>query len=126
MVDTAIKAGKRAKRPNYPTDFKKRLAKAACAPDVSVSQLALEHEINVNMLFKWRRQYRAGLFDAQAVEPARLLPVSLLDEHPVATPPSISAAPTGIIEIRLGGASIRIEGHANAATLRVVLQSLRS
>jgi transposase-like protein len=43
MVDTAIKASKRAKRPNYPTDFKKRLAKAACAPDVSVSQLALEH-----------------------------------------------------------------------------------
>jgi transposase len=90
MVDTAVKAGKRAKRLNYPFDFKKRLARAACAPDVSVSQLALDHEINVNMLFKWRRQYRAGLFDV-AVEPARLLRASLVDEHPVATPPSISA-----------------------------------
>lgn len=60
-MDTAVKQGTHKGRPNYPMDFKRRLAIAACAPNVSVSNLALEHEINANMVFKWRRQYRGGM-----------------------------------------------------------------
>ena len=37
-MDTAIKQGTRKGRPNYSKDFKRRLAVAACAPEVSVSQ----------------------------------------------------------------------------------------
>jgi transposase-like protein len=36
----------------------RRLAAAACDPAVSLARLALEHGINANLLFKWRRQYR--------------------------------------------------------------------
>ena len=63
-VDTDAKTGNRKRRPNYPTDFKRRLASKACTPGISVSKLAQQHAINANMLFKWRRELRAGLFES--------------------------------------------------------------
>lgn len=83
-------------RPNHPKELKLRLAKAACEPDVSAGQLALEHGINVSLLFKWRRHYLAGEFDAASVK-SDLLPVAILDEEKslVREPmPVPSAAPT--------------------------------
>ena len=98
---------------------------AACEPAISVSKLALAHQVNANMVFKWRRQYRAGLFGA---EPA-FLPVALV----TATKPASPAAPSlqvvageGSIEIRIADAIVRVHGAVDAKTLRIVLQSLRS
>jgi transposase len=63
----------RKRRPNYPVAFKRQLAEKACGENVSVAQLALEHGLNTNMVFKWRRQLRGGQLDEGAV----LLPVTL-------------------------------------------------
>ena len=124
-MDTDIKRGTRKGRPNYTIDFKRRLATAACEPAISVSKLALAYQVNANMVFKWRRQYRAGLFGA---EPA-FLPVALV----TATKPAAPAAPSpqvvaceGSIEIRIADAVVRVHGAVDAKTLRIVLQSLRS
>ncbi|GGE91353.1 IS66-like element accessory protein TnpA [Massilia psychrophila] len=124
-MDTDIKRGTRKGRPNYTIDFKRRLAMAACEPAISVSKLALAHQVNANMVFKWRRQYRAGLFGA---EPA-FLPVALV----TATKPASPAAPSpqvvaceGSIEIRIADAVVRVHGAVDAKMLRIVLQSLRS
>lgn len=46
--------------PNYPVDFKRQLAALACEAGISVAKLALKHCINANLLFKWRRHYRAA------------------------------------------------------------------
>ena len=118
-LDTVSKPGQRKGRPNYPRDFKKQLAQAACDPNVSVSLLAREHGINANMLFKWRRQYRAGSFGPIEQEPV-FLPVTL-----TADPPKAVAPISGQIEITFAGAIIRIDGCADAATVRAVLQGLR-
>ncbi len=48
--------------PNRAVEFKRGLAAAACKPGISVAKLALEHGVNTNLLFKWRRDYRAGKF----------------------------------------------------------------
>ena len=123
-MDTDIKRGTRKGRPNYSIDFKRRLAMAACEPDISVSKLALAHQVNANMVFKWRRQYRAGLFGA---EPA-FLPVALV----TAPKPADPAAPSpravacgGSIEIRIADAVVHVHGAVDAKVLRTVLQSLR-
>jgi transposase len=50
----------RAGRPNYPVEFKRRLAVESCEPEISVAKPALRNGLNTNMLFKWRREYRAG------------------------------------------------------------------
>ncbi|GAB7549113.1 transposase [Cupriavidus sp. 8B] len=121
-------AGSRKGRPNHSEEFKRRLAAAACEPGISVSKLAREHGINANMLFTWRRRYRAE----QRHETAVLLPVTIEQpgSPPAPTPMSPAAAalePTtsnGAIEIRLGRVVIRIEGAVDATTLRTVLDRL--
>jgi transposase len=113
--------GSRKGRPNYPTDFKLRLAQQACEPGVSVSRLAREHGVNTNMLFKWRRHYRAGLLGSVPASPL-LLPVTIADA------PASSAAhatPPGRIEIVIADAIVRIDGVVDPATVRAVLQGLQ-
>jgi transposase len=119
-LDTVAKPGRRKGRPNYPLEFKKQLAQAACDPNASVSRLALEHGINANMLFKWRRQYRAGLFGPIQQDPI-FFPVSI-----TADVPQVATAVPAQIEITFAGAVIRINGNADAATMRAILQGLRA
>lgn len=111
--------------------MKRRLAALACEPDVSVAKLALTHGINANLLFKWRRQYRAGKFgtvvpegDAGKGPPAvaRLLPVVTTPHADIA---SLDADRLrSCIEIALGGALVRVCGEVSSGALRTVLDCL--
>lgn len=126
-MDTAIKSGTRKGRPNYSIDFKRRLAVAACEPDVSVSKLAMEHEVNANMLFKWRRQYRAGLFEADTGPvflPVAVRATTRNKAAPVAAETSPLKACDGSIEITIGDAVVRVRGEVDANVLRTVIEGL--
>ncbi|WP_338944134.1 transposase [Paraburkholderia sp. 22B1P] len=116
--------------PNHPIEFRRELAKLACEPGVSVARLALEHGLNTNLLFKWRRAYQAGQY-----EPPTLLPVEVAHEErtienvaalPVQSQSKAQLVVTGVIEISIGIARVRIEGTPDAATLRIVLRTLRA
>lgn len=119
---------------NHPLEFKRRLAEAACVPGVSVSKLALEHGLNVNMVFRWRRLYRAGHFDAPEVtNDSLLLPVIVeapAVEGSVDVPPAGNqcaqpdASPTGIIRLQLAKGQVSIEGRVDPEVLRMVVQCL--
>ncbi|RQU48869.1 transposase [Burkholderia cenocepacia] len=50
-------------RPNYAPEYRRQVAVAASEPGISVAKLAQAHGLNPNMVFKWRRQLRAGLFE---------------------------------------------------------------
>lgn len=126
------KPGTRPGRPNYARELRERLAAAACEPGVSVAKLARENGINANMLFSWRRQYRAE----QQAQSAGLIPVVLLSDTPTEVAASSPvepraqdtkpASPVGTIEIRIGRAVVKVDGLVDADTLRIVLGSLRS
>jgi transposase len=121
--------------PNHSIAFKREMAAAACAAGVSVARLALEHRLNANLLFKWRRYYRSGKFGPpdpahlQAAAPAlpvlrkasaaavTLLPVEM------STVEAVSAAAADI-EVMFRSATVRIHGKAEAAMLRVILDIL--
>ncbi len=127
MSTEAPKRTSRKGIPNHPVEFRRKLAKLACEPGVSVARLAMEHGVNTNLLFKWRRALRAGEYD-----PVGLLPVTVEApapqiERPTATvtpTPVIGAAAMGAIEINVGNTRVRIEGSPNQATLRLVLRML--
>lgn len=118
---STAQSSSRKGRPNHPIDFKRRLAQQACEPGISVSRLAREHGINANMLFKWRRHYRAGLLGT-APATSLLLPVTIADAP---APAASHACPPGCIEIAIADAIVRIEGAVDAATVRAVLQGLQ-
>jgi transposase len=76
------------RRPNFPSDFKRRIAERSFDPDVSVSLLARENDINANLVFKWRQAYLRGEYGMPVAysaekEPSEtapsLLPIHILD-----------------------------------------------
>lgn len=131
-MDTAeVVTGGRVGRPNYSVEFKRRLAAEACESGVSVAKLALRYGLNTNMVFKWRRQYRAGEFDTPdsakviAAKPL-FLPVVA---GPVAGKPSLTKAVAqelGYIEIIRGQANVRVCGDVTASALHLVLDCLEA
>ncbi|UXB09943.1 transposase (plasmid) [Aeromonas dhakensis] len=85
-------------RANYSREFKQRLVDAANQPGVSVSKLAREHEVNANLLFKWRRDAKG---EAPALYPIELvLPPSSTElclpppPHPEMLTPETAPEPT--------------------------------
>lgn len=111
MVGEAEKR-KRRRSTNYQLEFKRKLAQQACDESVSVAQLALQHGLNTNMLFRWRRQLRDGLLDTTT----QFLPVTLAAE--LKEPPGVDACGTaGRIEIQLGQARVCIHGAPDPGTL---------
>lgn len=124
-------------RPNHPIEFKRGLAAAACDPEVSVARLALEHGVNTNLLFRWRRQYRMGMFGVP--DPTHLpLPVVT---GPADVPPGVegrvtllpvqmpdaevdAAVAPACIEVEFACATVRITGSPEATTLRMVIDAL--
>jgi transposase len=100
-------------------------------PGASVAEIALEHRLNANLLFKWRRRYLRELAGPRSNAP-KLLPVSIkqVSRAPgsslletVTSGPSRAAA-AGSIEIELLRGRIRLKGAVDADTLRSVLQIL--
>ena len=77
-MDIVVKESNRTGRLNYPRSFKLKVAIAACAPGISVSELALSHQLNANMVFKSRREYLAGLFAGEDDGARTLLPVVVM------------------------------------------------
>ena len=125
-----MKPGNRKGRPNYPIEFKRRLATAACDAGVSVSKLAMANGVNANMLFKWRRELLAGLFDDTPQEVPTLLPVVLAETSVTVVPAmattAVETAVSAPIEIAFADAVVRVSAGADAALLRTIFQSLRT
>ena len=134
LLDTPVR---RKRRPNYSPEFRKQLAQRASEPGVSVSLLAQENDINVNMLFKWRRELRDGRLDG-VIHRQPMLPVTIVDdnpdhlpsEQPTVSPNAVVAQRTAttepsVIEIQIAGAVMRFDGKADLSVVRAVLGMLR-
>jgi transposase len=109
--------------------FKQELVERSLQPGASVSALAQEHGVNVNLLFNWRRLHLHALAvkPAASLHPA-LLPVTVVPELPIAAPPPAAPparAPSGTIEIEIGGARVRVRGNVDDTSLRGILRALR-
>jgi transposase len=100
-------------------------------PGASVAQIALEHRLNANLLFKWRRRYLREFASTRGEAP-KLLPVNVEQVSRAAesrlletvAPVPSRAASSGSIEIELPGGRVRLKGAVDRETLRSVLQIL--
>jgi len=109
--------------------FKRKLLELIEQPGASVAAVALEHGVNANLVFKWRR----AKLDRQ--RPARLPPQPVL--LPVSVDPSgalpVVSEPApespmheqGVIEVEMYGARVLLRGHVDSANVRNVLLALR-
>lgn len=109
---------------------KRRMVEETLAPGASVARVARAHGVNANQVFGWRRLYLAGRLGEQ--KPGiKLLPVRVSEsksapvvvEHRVA---DFSQPQPATIHIELRQAQVRIEGNADPALVRVLLECLRA
>jgi transposase len=113
--------------------FKRKLVALTNQSGASVAAIALEHGVNANLVFKWRRQQLGVATTAKPERTAVLLPVTIDPLPPVGAMGTSTlgvvnttrAAASGVIEIELGGARVRLRGAVDQASVRCVLQTLR-
>ena len=136
-LNTTLVAGKRRKRSALE---RRRIVEETLAPGASVARVARGHGINANQVFAWRKLHLAGKLVDRA-EPAvsssqRLLPVTVsAAERPseiaatatpnVAPARCVSQLSAASIQIQFPKALVRVEGIADSATLRLILECLR-
>lgn len=124
-------AAGRAKRKFRSRLERRKIAEEALKPGASVAGVAKTHGVRPNQVRHWRRLYCQGLLD-EAEENA-LLPVTIDDtggKEPASTTRKSSTAerpsagPVRTIRIETEKARVLIEGAAEPACLRVVLEQL--
>lgn len=114
---------------------KRRIVELAMQPGASIARIAREHGVNANMVHYWRKLYREGRLGQNNTDRVRLLPVAVSEAAPSsmlepAMPVSVltatAPAPTaGAIYIEFPKIHLRVESGADAALLRVVLETLQ-
>jgi len=131
-----------APRRQHEKSFKAELVEQCLVPGASVAAIALAGGINANLLFKWRRDYlRARQLTGAASSSTVLVPVrvapSMEDDAgdarpltPLATPLAMpvatqrAARSAGSIELDVAGATLRLRGPVDQASLCSVLRAL--
>ena len=106
---------------------KRLIVEQALEPGASVARVARAHGLNANVVFNWRPLYSEGKLSVETAQAMKLLPVSI-EEREVVGPPAEEAvtASCGSIHIELPGkVRISVEGHADPAAIRAVLEALR-
>jgi transposase len=122
-----------AKRQYRTFQEKRQIVEETLAEGASVARIARAHGINANQVFGWRKLYLAGRLGG-ASRAIKLLPVKVSESSPpLATTSSqecsgavdFAKSTPGTIDIELRHAQVRIEGSADPALLRVLLECLR-
>jgi transposase len=124
-LDTVEVVGHRRRRS---AEERLQIVEESYVHGMSVARVARNYGINANQVFQWRRLQHDGLLGASAENRVRLLPVSVIEEQEPTRREALAVpARGGKIHIELPGrVSIRLEGNVDAATVRLILKSLRS
>jgi len=125
-VDTSTEPTRSSLQPRKQRSVaeKRRIVEETLAAGASVARVARANGVNANQVFQWRRLYQAGRLGGTPGA-IKLLPVTV-ESSSSAAEASVPTPPAGTIHIKLGQAQIRVEGHADAVLLRMVLESLRA
>ena len=133
LITVKGQSGTRPKRQYRPIEEKRRIVEETLVEGASVARVALSHGVNANQVFGWRKLYLAGR-PGSASRAIKLLPVHVSENSPSLAPtthrecsPSVELAKLtpGTIHVELRHAQVRIEGSADPALLRVLLECLR-
>src|ERR1035438_7333584 len=136
MVDSAaVMEVEGRKRQRRSIAEKRRIVELAMLPGASVAGVARQHGVNANMVHCWRNLYRQGRLGEKRADSIRLLPVSVSEPaivpalHTASQPSSAStgmpATTAGVIYLEFPKVHLRIESGADAALVRVVLETLQ-
>jgi transposase len=103
------------RRRRWSREDKERIVAASLEPGANVSAVARQAGVHTSQLFRWRRQL------CTQSEPAPMFAAVAITSEPA----SPATAPvSGMIEVEVAGARIRITGAADPATAAAVIGAL--
>lgn len=112
--------GKRRARRQFNADFKRRVVAQSYAPGTSVSVVARRHDINANLLFRWRDDPRYA-FQDQSFLPVEISPAGE-DRKPLGEPPMPSELGIWIA----GHVRLVVKGGFETEALGQLIRSIRT
>ena len=114
---------------------KRKIVEQAMLPGSSVAAVARQYGVNANMVHYWRNLYRQGRLGEKKNDSIRLLPVMVSESAatPVLEPEGALSPTTSVVSSHAAGSiyiefpkiHLRVESGADAALLRVVLETLQ-
>jgi transposase len=114
-----------ARRRRWTMDEKARIVAESLSPGANVSEVARRHDISRSLLFQWRRQLSSDGESRSADGSAPIFVPVTIAAHEPSGARTESDAPAEI-EIEVDSIRIRIRGLVDEATLRVVLNAVRT
>jgi transposase len=129
-MDTSERAvvKREPQRRRWPVGEKRRIVEQTLKPGASVARVALEHGINANQVFSWRRQYLQGLLSQRNTEPVQLLPVHVSEAQASKVNRwdrrQVTAAGAGTIQVEFPKGHVCFTGSVDGEALRIVLEHL--
>ena len=119
-----IEVRERPKRRMRSKAERRQIVEETYQAGASVARVARRHGVNANQVFNWRRQYREGKLAVDSALPA-LLPVQVTAAAGSRGPkPTAPGSVSGIIDIELGHARVRIVGRADVDCVRAAVEGL--
>lgn len=119
------------RRRRFSEDDKVRIIAETLAPDAVVSEIARRHGLTPQQLFTWRRQARQTAASTYDRKPSRFVPAVVDQSVPARrvrrrTRGRRGSEPgSGIIEVEIGGVTIRVGRGAEPKTVAAVLRALK-
>lgn len=120
-------------RRRWSVDDKARIIEETLVPGAVVSEIARCHGLTPQQLFGWRRAARRSAGDGAGASQPRFVPAVV--EHPKPEPVRKQRKPrgigraggaTGIIEMEIGGVTVRVGRGAEAKTVAAVIHALKA
>ena len=95
-------------------------------PGVGVSVVARRYNVCPSLVYSWRRRYRWETTDGATSEPATALPAPAFVPVVIGSEPKPSPRDAdGVIEVVVGGVTVRVSGAVDGAALGQVLAVVR-
>ena len=120
-------------RRRWSVDDKARIVEETLAPGAVVSEIARCHGLTPQQVFGWRRAARRTVDGDDEAGSPRFVPAVV--EHPKPEPvrkqrkprrASRSGDATGLIEMEIGGVTVRVGRGAEAKTVAAVIHALKA
>jgi transposase len=119
------------RRRRFSEDDKSRIIEETLVPGAVVSEVARRHGLSPQQLFGWRRQARHPA--ATGTQAPKFVPAVLEPQLPeraarreVRKGPRQAKRVSGIIEVEIGGVTVRVGPGAEAKTVAAVLRALKA